>query len=368
MTSYRYLLCDLLTDQILAALPLQGVSFGKRISRVDSLTATMDASNRRNVELAKLMRAYAGRAALYAYRDNQLWWGGILWTTVPKQGERGPVQASVSASTFDSYAHHRVLYADKTYTQIDHGVIIPDLWRTIQADASGDIGVEALDQPAGVLHDRTYLAHEHQYVGKLIEDLGDVDNGPEHTIDVFLDGAGNRVKRLRVADRLGVTSPRVVFQRAARGGGRVVEWELPADAVDGGTAFQTRGDAADGNAGEDVAPLLSARVERSDLLNAGWPRLDVVEDFSGVSRLTTLNAYANALAARNGGALPTSKYTVEVGSSGWHPGMVGDTVRIKLTDDWHDGVDLTVRPVGCRVTAAERGAPERVQLLFGEDG
>jgi hypothetical protein len=365
---YRYLLCDLLTDQPLAQLPLTGVSFGRRISRTGSLSATLVASNPALVGIARTLHAYAGRSALWVYRDQALWGGFIPWTVQAHQGPRGPVQVSVQAATFDSYAHRRRLYADKTYAGVDQGVIIPDLWRTLQSDPRGDIGVVAEDQPTGILRDRTYLASEHAYVGKLIEDLGDVIDGPEHTIDTFLDGTGGRIKRLRLDTRLGLTTPRAVFQRAARGGGSVQEWDHIADAVDGGTTFQTRGDALDGNVGAEKQPQLSTLVERTDLLDAGWPLLDVTEDRSGVTDLATLDGHAQALADQYGGSLPMSSYTVTVGNTGWSPNRIGDSVRIKLRDGWHDtSTDVTVRPVGCEVSPPEGDQPETVKLILSED-
>jgi hypothetical protein len=46
---------------------------------------------------------------------------------------------------------------------------------------------------------------------------------------------------------------------------------------------------------------------------------------------------------------------------------LGEQVRIKLSDDWHAGVDLTLRPVGVEVKAAERGADETVKLILGDE-
>lgn len=366
--AYRYLLCDLLTDQLLADLPLSGVSFERRISRTGSLSGQLDAPTPQLVDTAKLLHAYAGRAALWVYRGNQVWWGGIPWTVQARQAERGPVVAQLQAATFDSYAHHRQLYADAIYSQVDQGVIIPDLWRKLQEDPRGDIGVLAEDQPTGVLRDRTYRESDLAYVGKLIEDMGDVIDGPEHTIDTYLDPRGNRVKELRVADRLGSASPRVVFQRAARAGGRILEWEQTADAVDGGTTFRARGDAANGNVGTDQEPLMSARLEHAELLGKGWPLLDKSTDRPGVSDVDTLTGYADGLRGSHAGALPTSGYTVQVGNTGWSPNRIGDAVRLKLRDDWHQEVtDLTVRPVGCTVRVPAKGQAERVTLLLGED-
>lgn len=366
MPAYRYLLCDLLTDRPLADLPLTGVGFERRISRVGSFSGTLTAPDKATTELARLAYRYAGRAALYVYRDNALWWGGVLWTTQVQQGARGPLTATLQAATFDSFAHRRKLYDTKTYTQQDQGVIVPDLWRTVQSYPVSDIGVVAEDQPTGYLRDRTYKVSDLNPVGKLIEDLGDVDNGPEHTIDVYLDDAGERVKRLRVANQLGDLTPRTVFQRVRQGGGRVVEWSHVSSAIDNGTTFVTRGDAPNGNVGEEVDPLLSQWIENETLLSAGWPYLDVSEDHPGVSEVDTLNDYTTSLLYTRSGNVPTSGYVVEVGNTGWNPNKIGDAVRIKMDDDWHGNADLYVRPVACTVSVASRDTSERVTLILGE--
>lgn len=367
MPAYRYLLCDLLTDAPVATLPLKGVSFERRISRTGLLSATMDASTRETVATAKLLRDYCGRSALWVLRDGVPWWGGIPWTAPATQDERGAPKITLSAGTFDSYAHKRLLREDKTYAQVDDGIIVPDLWRWIQSDPSGDIGVIAEDQPTGVLRDRTYLASEQSFIGKLIEDLGDVIDGPEHTIDVFLDESGVRTKRLRVGSRLGGSVPQIVFSRSAREAGSVLSWTDTVDAQTGGTTFQTRGDAPNGNVGEDVQPLLSAVSYRYDLLAQGYPLIDVTEDRPGVIEQATLDGYAEALAQEQGGAIRTRGYTVQVGATGWTPNRIGEPVRIKLRDDWHDNTDETVRPVGVSVQVAEKGQAEKVTLMFGDD-
>lgn len=367
MPTYRYLLCDLLTDTPIANLPLRGVSFDRRISRTGTLSGTLDAPTPQLVETAKLLQMYCGRSALWVYRDNALWWGGIPWSAPAKQDERGPVSLTVSAATFDSYAHRRQLREDKTYTQIDDGVIVPDLWRWLQTDPMGDIGVVAEDQPTGVLRDRTYLAADQSFIGKLVEDLGDVIDGPEHTIDVYLESDETRTKFLRVGPTLGGTTASVVFQRSASAAGSVLKWTDTVDALTGGTVFQTRGDAPNGNVGEDVPPLLSEVVYRYDLLDQGYPLLDVTEDRPGVIEQDTLDAYAQGLAAEFGGAIRTRGYTVQVGTTGWTPNRVGEPVRIKLRDAWHTDSDFTVRPVGCQVQAAEKGQPETVTLMFGDE-
>lgn len=389
--SYRYVLCDLLTDQLLAVLPLTGVTFSRAISRTGSLSGTLKApavgqeingvvttpeKRAQLIDTAKLLHRYAGRAALWVYRDNAIWWGGIPWTVIPRQGQRDSVEVSVTASTFDSYAHRRVFPTNETYVQWDQNQLVASWWQVIQGlnggDQRGNIGVECAYfqesiPKSTILRDRTFRTADLAYVGKLIEDLGDVIDGPEHTIDTWVDDLGVRHKTLRVQSRIGIIEPRAVFQRVAQGGGRVLEWSHTADAIDGGTTFRARGDAPEGAADTEVDPLLSTRYLNDALLNDGWPLLDVTADFSGVKEVATLNGHAQGMRATQSGAMPSSDYVVEVGNTGWNPNRLGDNIRLKLTDAWHDGTDISVRPVACSVTPAEKGVPEKVQFTFDSE-
>lgn len=389
--SYRYVLCDLLTDQLLAVLPLTGVTFSRSISRTGSLSATLKApavgtitngvimtpENRRQlIDAAKLLHRYAGRSALWVYRDSAIWWGGIPWTVIPRQGQRDSVEVSVTAATFDSYAHRRVFPQDTSYVQWDQNQLVASWWQVIQGlnggDQRGNIGVECgyfqeSIPKSTILRDRTIRTADLAYVGKLIEDLGDVIDGPEHTIDTWVDDSGFRHKTLRVQSRIGIVEPRAVFQRSAQGGGRVLEWSHTADAIDGGTTFRARGDAPEGAADTEVDPLLSTRYLNDALLNDGWPLLDVTADFSGVKEVATLNGHAQGMRATQSGAMPSSDYVMEVGNTGWNPNRLGDNIRLKLTDAWHDGTDITVRPVACSVTPTEKGVPEKVQFTFDSE-
>lgn len=366
MPTYRYLLCDLLTDRLVASLPLSGVSFERRISRSGALSAGLSAVNAETIALAKACRDYAGRSALWVYRDRQLWWGGVLWSAVPSLSARDGLGVALSAATFDSYAHKRELHADQTFAGVDAANVQAALWAAIQADPSGNIGVATDITPVGLPMTVTYPATDTTKVGQIIENIGDQQSGPEHTVDTYDDGTGVRVKRFRTAPKLNVVAgqvPSVVFVGGTRAG-RVIEWQESYDATEGGTSFLVRGDAVSN------VPTLSSRLTASELLAAGWPLLDVSEDRSGTTDPAVLNQYAGALRDSHAGQVVASGYTVQVGETGWNPNRIGEPVRIKLRDLWHtDNTvgDVTVRPVGVQVTPGERGTPETVKLLLGDD-
>lgn len=366
---YSYLLCDLLTDRKIAALPLQGVTFGRRIGYAETMSGTLVCPDAQTVALAKIVRANTTRSALYVYRDGALWGGGIVWDTPAVRTARGNISMTVTASTFESYAFHRDIREDITYAGVDQGVIVADLWRRMQDTPAGDIGVVAVDQPTGILRDRIYLDSDATRFGQRITELADVVDGgpgPEWTIDVQADpSTGVRTKTLRIGAPLNDGADfAVTFEGSA-----VESWAENTDGTTGGTSFRTRGAAPEGDASVPQEPLMSNAHEADDLLARGWPQLDRTDDYSDVSVPETLEAYAEGLRQREAGAPTTSAYTVNVEGTTWQPNLLGQPVRIKQNNLWTGGktVSRIVRPVGFKVTAASRGVSERVELIFDDE-
>lgn len=365
---YSYLLCDLLTDQRVATLPLSGVSFGRRIGYAEAITGTLAVPDAQSVMLARAVRAFTGRSSLYVFRNGALWGGGIVWSTPLTKDGRGNLTMTLNAATFESYAFHRDIREDITYTGVDQGVIVPDLWRRMQANPAGDIGVQAVDQPTGILRDRTYLDSDATKYGQRLTELADVIDGgpgPEWTIDVQADaGTGARTKTLRVGSPLGAGGDPV----ATFSGNKVRTWTETTDAIDGGTSFRTRGAAPEGDASVAQQPLMSTAHDADDLLARGWPQLDRTDDYADVIVPATLESYAAGLRVREAGAQTVNAYTVNVEGTTWQPNQLGLPVRIRLKDLWNTpAVSRIVRPVGFKVTAADRSTSERVELIFDDE-
>lgn len=363
---YSYLVCDLLTDRKVARPALQGVNFERRIGYAGALSARLECPDAQTVALAKTIKAYCGRSALYVFRNGAPWWGGIIWTAPVKKDGRGNIGIDISASSFESYPNHRMIRQDITYAQVDQGVIVPDLWRKMQADPRGNIGVIAEDQPTSILRDRAYLNTDATSYGKRMTELAEVSDGgpgPEWTIDIFADTTtGVRSKVLRVG------SPISGDTEVTIEGNAIEAWSEVVDAVDGGTAFQTRGAAPEGDASVEQRPRLSSIYYADDLLANGWPLLDRTDDYADVSVPATLDSYARGLRDRNAGAITTSSYTINASRATWQPNMIGLPIRIRQRDLWHlDDSTPTVRPIGYKVTAEERGQAEKVELIFDDE-
>lgn len=108
---YKYITADLMTDTILAELPLQDVSFTRALKDAGSFSGSVPVIAD-NDYLDLYETTMPGRTALYVLRDGVCVWGGIIWTRNYDIKERNLI---VNASEFTSYFYRRVAW--KTWNQ-----------------------------------------------------------------------------------------------------------------------------------------------------------------------------------------------------------------------------------------------------------
>lgn len=126
---YRYFTTDLLTNVVLAELPLTGVSYERAIKGAGSFSATVPAIPKtEGFDLYE--NTMPGKTALYVVRDGECVWGGIIWSRSYNVKEK---TLSISGNEFTSYFHHRNIW--KTWSH-DYGATIV---------VSGGVGVATLD-------------------------------------------------------------------------------------------------------------------------------------------------------------------------------------------------------------------------------
>jgi hypothetical protein len=104
--TYTYLFCDLVTDQVIAELPLQQVTYETMLSGIGTLRAFVPL-NDETLPLDPIGSTVGGRTALYVDRDGVIVWGGIMWT---RQLAAGGI--TIQAAEFLSYYQRR--YVTKT--------------------------------------------------------------------------------------------------------------------------------------------------------------------------------------------------------------------------------------------------------------
>lgn len=369
---YNYLVCDLLTDQLLANIPLTGVTFDRRVSRTGSFNGTWNIPNRDQAILADGISKNGGRYALWVLRDKRVWWGGIIWNCSGSVSTRSYDTVTVQAATFDSYPDHRYLDADwegSIFSDLAFGPI--DVWEVMQSYDYSDIGVQLPAGPvnlAGVgLPVEVVLAESDQKTyTDAVRLYTDAETGCDYTIDVFQDETGARIKVLRTAGSFAQIQPASMYTIS---GYRLPAWTFERDATKGGTYFRVWGDPQDGNAGAETKPASSNYQVAQDLLDAGWPRLDVTADVGEVPQTgyqARLDAQARALRDRYSGIKDIVSFEVDLGTSEWHPNLIGQNIVIKRSqkDLWLPGATSVITPVVVEFSAPERGAAERVKFTI----
>ncbi|MFE5332959.1 hypothetical protein ACFRCG_41905 [Embleya sp. NPDC056575] len=366
--TYQVVFADLLTDETIARFAADGLRFGRRIGEAEEISGSIPI---RDAPTAERLRALvAKRTAVYVYQGQTILCGGVLWTPTPKWSKRSAETWEFSASTFESYWDRVVISDDiPELLGVDQFVIARSLVDHMQADPHANIGVlthlnPAMAEPlSGVTRDRTeYLASANKSYGEALAELGKVLDGFEWTIDVWADPvSGIRTKHLRLGHpTIGRPDGALVLERQD-----LEAWETPPDPT-AGTRFRARGGTPQGSGAGQQQPLLSDIHSRDDLLSAGWPRLDVVEDHSTVEDVDVLNDYAAKAVATLGGPVAIPQLGINLGRAAISPLNLGDTVRLRMRTVYAGLVDVRYRMVGITVQAGGRTSPGTAQLTLEE--
>lgn len=103
---YRYFVCDLMTNELLAEIPFKSVSYSRSLTEAGSFTGDI-AVTEDTYNLSLYQNTLPAKTALYVVRNGICVWGGIIWSRTYSLIDK---VLSVSASEFTSYLSHRVVW------------------------------------------------------------------------------------------------------------------------------------------------------------------------------------------------------------------------------------------------------------------
>jgi hypothetical protein len=376
--TYTYLACDLLTDTVLAELPLQGVVYETLLSGIGTLRAVLPI-NDETLPLGPLAATVGGRTALYVDRDGVIVWGGIIWTRQPTAGG-----ITIQAAEFLSYYQRR--YITQTLSTVPSNLVssayVPTgarlyadqrylLWSLFQyaaIDPNGDIGIDTnylTGVADGITRERTYNGFERPEIYATMQQLSTADDGFDFGIEIgwtpiINNEAPVRYRRARSwFPRRGRTADDsgLVFSKGGPAAS-IVAYDWPEDYTAMSTRVHALGD-GDGEA------RLTAVASESDLLASGWPLLESVESYDGVTQVATLRGHAAAdLLARSRAPVAPWFDVLADADPAFGSYSVGDEALFSLAPEprWPDGLDVELRILGAQVTAR---SPEIVRLTCG---
>ncbi|MFF9205150.1 hypothetical protein ACF1AE_25680 [Streptomyces sp. NPDC014986] len=375
--TYTYLFCDLLTDVLLAELPLADVSYSTELNGIGTLTGTIPYSDE-TLPLDPETASRPGRTAVYVDRDGVLVWGGIIWTRDRAKGGK-----KIQAAELLSYFQHRHVkktlstdtsmlldprYVDaggqRLYTDQKH--IVWSLLRYAQDQPGGSLGLD-LNPLAGTGHGKprtvSYFGHERPEIYKVIAELADAEDGFDFGIELGWTPEANnqpprRYRRVRAwYPRRGRTAAQsgLVFSKGG-GHGSILDYDWPED----GTALVTEMSGLGAGTGEaKIVKTASAQ----DLLDSGWPLLEGVATYDGVVDETQVQGLTNADLEARSTADVQPKFVVSADTDPQFGSYsVGDEALFVIDPEPLSpaGREAVLRIVSIENTAA--GGPERVQL------
>lgn len=354
MGNYTYLACDLVTNQVIAELPLTQVEAVRSLDDVGTFRGKLKLTDPNAWKVGPLTGSQPGRTALYVDLNGTLVWGGIIWT-------RGYTASTglldLQGLTFESYFDHRVLTvtagAGTLWTSpADQLAIVQALVNWLQSVGGGNIGIVVPTPASGILVSASWNSYEYKVIGDAIRELSQADQGFDWAVDVaYVAGVPTKTLTLSFPRRgAAFTSSGLVFEFEAAGAapdgtglratGNVYDYDWPEDAtVEGITIYET-------GAGSGTTMLTSSYTTPA-LIDGGYPLLEQVYSHKDVAVQSRLNALAIAegKSAANPVALPClytrPDYDPVLGSY-----TIGDDCRVRILDyRFNSGLDGMNNPI-----------------------
>lgn len=357
-TTYRYLFADLLTNTILAELPLTGVSFTEQLNQAGALTGHLLLSGMQTEQFNVDNGTTPARTALYVDRNGILVWGGIIWG---RSYDSSNQTLTINAREFESYFERRRITSTVAFNSQDQLAIARSIVNTAQAAPSGNIGVIVGTETSGVLLSRIYYSYELKEVYAALQDLSRADNGFDFNIEVsYVADIPTKTLVLgyprtgNVDSGVGdIETPVFIFPA-----GNIVSYEYPEDGIIAANTVYALG------AGSNEGKLV-ATTQVTSLLTAGWPLLEEQANYSDV----TDAAYLAYLSSGQATAVASPPTTIKIVVPAYQDPVfgtyaLGDDARLIITDErFPTTLDEVYRIVGISVQPGEAG-PERVTLTL----
>jgi hypothetical protein len=312
---FQFLAVSLTSGIVLAEFPdLQVSKLSYRFEETTSETVTLPW---RNVPSNWSEATVPYGVAILLVRDSTVLWGGIV---VKRERTLQGGGLSLTLATVEHY-FDSVFVKNHVYSNRDQCEIVSDLVSTTLKDHRFVFSVEA--SPSIVRRDRTYEESSDKTLLSVLQELSNVQDGPEWcTSWRAVDGGFRPV--LTVADRIGSDTPVTTFDESVM------------------TSFEVLEDYAAGYGANMVVAVGSATGEdqlRSDVMVAVQDYRPVVEHVvrpsSSITRKETLNAHASSSLRQLQDGTNTVDMTLSLMAAPvvyeeWRP---GDVVAWNIADD-----------------------------------
>jgi hypothetical protein len=360
---YRYLFCDLLTNEVQLEVPVYGVSFGRQLNKASDCTVSINLDRTGYSNSDVIGATVPGRTAFYIDREGGLVWGGIIWSRTYQSQAKA---LSYTGQSFESFFNKLVIEETLTYTNRDQRDILNELIIHAQSKGYTDIGIDPdPDYPfawdaTGTLRTVTFEKTDTWTYGKAIDYLVEYDQGLDYTIEVYYDEVGDPTKQLKCASVLGASIDNTGLVLAYPG--NISNYYWPENASRAAVSVVGVG------AGDGTDKLMTKSTDPSRL-DLGYPDLQEIYSNTDVSVQDTLVTQTASEQMRL--APPITVPTIElspqeepyIGSWG-----LGDFAVLDIEDPrFEEGIISSVRIIGYTANPSSSDAAEACSLILEGD-
>lgn len=314
-TGFQFLAVSLTSGMVLAEFPDLQVS--KLSYRFEETTSETMLLPWRNIPSNWVEATVPYGVAILLVRDSTVLWGGIV---VKRERTLQGSGLTLTVATVEHYLNN-VYVKDHTYSNCGQTLIVRDLVESTLEGHRFTMLVEA--SSTGINRDRTYEESSYKTLLSVIQELSNVQDGPEWCTSWRVDN-GRYVPVLTVADRIGSVSPVTTFDESVM------------------TSFKVLEDYTTGYGANMVVAVGDTTDEtqlRSDVMVADQSYRPVVEHIvrpsSSITQKETLNAHASASLGQLRDGTNTISMTLSLSAAPivyeeWRP---GDVVAWTVADD-----------------------------------
>lgn len=357
MVAIRYLFGDLDTREIIAELPLTGVSMNKKLNEAGIFRGTVyyDTSGVSNSDI--VAATTPGRSFVVVEREDTPIWDGIVWTSV--YDSQAKVQ-NITARTYEAYADKQIIDTDFSRTDIEQRNIFRDLWIDMQSSNERNIGITIPSSfPTVITRTVDVLATEYKTYGQVMSSIADGNDGFDWTINTIKQN-NIYVRTLKIGyPFLGATD---VAGLSFEYPGNVTNYWKTSGISNAGTHLYLIG------AGEGSSMVVGNAVQE-DLIATGFKRYDVVLSRKDIDSQDQITSLATQLGTVRRIPVAVLKVFIKAnldpvfGSYG-----LGDAATVVILDPRHpDGLTTTARIVAIEYRPQSDDSVEQAELVFDGD-
>lgn len=352
--TYTYFLTDLRNNEIVAEVPMSGVSYSSVLSGIGEASGSIPI-NEVTKTFNLLRYAQPAKVGLYIMRDNVLVWGGIVWKREYNTSTR---TVRLIARGFESYYYRR--FNHKTMYWANEDQLDIARWIVNDNGASDDLLIDVSDKlSVDRRRERVMFGYEFKTLGEELERLGALIDGFDWNVVVYRDASGSFRRLLDFwypqAGRP-LEQSNLVFEFP----GSIKEFSMTENAEESANVMWAIG------IGEGTEQVVEYAEDAAQLAD-DWPLLELSRSYKSVSVPSTLAGHAQADLDRLRTPVTVFEVTIDPDIE---PQLgtyaLGDWARFVINDDFYSPpFDGTARITGINVSVDEGTGRESVKLTLG---